>query len=165
MGIQEVPVAHEQARRESRRGSVTASIKMAVDHTEDLKEQQLRQHDGGDYSGAQGKTDPAEIKLVKKLDLWIMVSIYEHSRMHKILTARQPTLWIMYWLNYLDRNAITLARLNNLEEELNLTSTQYQTCVSILFVGYILGQVPSNLMLTRVRPSIWSTFHQAMPLQ
>lgn len=37
-----------------------------------------------DYSGAHEKTDPKEIALVKKLDRWIM-----------------PTLWIMYWLNYL----------------------------------------------------------------
>jgi hypothetical protein len=81
-----------------------------------------------DYSGAYEKTDPKEIALVKKLDRWIM-----------------PMLWSMYWLNYLDRNAIALARLNRLEKELNLTSTQYQTCVSILFVGYLLGQIPSNM--------------------
>lgn len=83
---------------------------------------------GGDYSGAQKKTDPVEISLVRKLDLWIM-----------------PTLWVMYWLNYLDRNAIALARLNDLEEDLGLSSSQYQTCVSILFVGYLLGQVPSSM--------------------
>ncbi|KAK0389514.1 hypothetical protein NLU13_3089 [Sarocladium strictum] len=82
------------------------------------------------------KTDPKEIALVKKLDRWIM-----------------PMLWSMYWLNYLDRNAIALARLNSLEEDLGLTDTQYQTCVSILFVGYILGQIPSNMFLTRTRPS------------
>ena len=67
----------------------------------------------------------------------------------------QPTLWLMFWLNYLDRNAIALARLNHLEKDLKLTGTQYQTCVSILFVGYILGQIPSNMALTRVRPSLW----------
>lgn len=33
-------------------------------------------------------------------------------------------LWSMYWLNYLDRNAIALARLNDLEADLNLTSTR-----------------------------------------
>lgn len=49
----------------------------------------------------------------------------------------QPMLWSMYWLNYLDRNAIALARLNTLEEDLGLSDTQYQTCVSILFVGYV----------------------------
>ncbi|OAL45126.1 MFS general substrate transporter [Pyrenochaeta sp. DS3sAY3a] len=91
-----------------------------------------------DYSGAHAKTSQEEIKLVKKLDLWIM-----------------PTLWLMFWLNYLDRNAIALARLNSLEEDLNLEGTQYQTCVSILFVGYIIGQIPSNMFLTRIRPSYW----------
>ena len=53
----------------------------------------------------------------------------------------------------LDRNAIALARLDDLEEDLNLTSEQYQTCVSILFVGYLLGQIPSNMFLNRTRPS------------
>ena len=62
-------------------------------------------------------------------------------------------LWLMYWLNYLDRNAIALAKLNGIQEDLNLSGSQYQTCVSILFVGYILGQIPSNMLLTRVRPS------------
>lgn len=91
-----------------------------------------------DYSGARAKTDPTEIKLVRKLDKWIM-----------------PTLWGMYWLNYLDRNAIALARLDDLEEDLGLTGTQYQTCVSILFVGYLLGQIPSNMFLTRTKPSYY----------
>ncbi len=61
----------------------------------------------------------------------------------------------MYWLNYLDRNAIALARLDDLEVHLNLSSSEYQTCVSILFVGYILGQIPSNMLITRLRPSYY----------
>ncbi|KAL2210566.1 major facilitator superfamily transporter [Sarocladium strictum] len=89
-----------------------------------------------DYSGAREKTNPREIALVKKLDLRIM-----------------PMLWSMYWLNYLDRNAITLARLNNLEEMLSLSDNEYLACVSICFGGYVLGQIPSNMILTRVRPS------------
>ncbi|KAL4976440.1 major facilitator superfamily domain-containing protein [Aspergillus desertorum] len=39
--------------------------------------------------------------------------------------------------------------------DLDLSSSQYQTCVSILFVGYILGQVPSNMLITRLRPSLY----------
>ncbi|KAK4575038.1 hypothetical protein LTR86_000889 [Recurvomyces mirabilis] len=100
---------------------------------EDFEKKQVA---GFDYSGAHEKTDPREIALVKKLDRWIM-----------------PMLWIMYWLNYLDRNAIALARLNGMEDDLGLEGSQYNTCISILFVGYILGQVPSNMLLTRVRPS------------
>lgn len=36
----------------------------------------------------------------------------------------------------IDRNAIANARLNGLEEDLGLVGTQYNTCISILFVGY-----------------------------
>jgi hypothetical protein len=43
----------------------------------------------------------------------------------------------MYWLNDLDRNAIALAKINGIQKDLNLSGTQYQTCVSILFVGYM----------------------------
>ncbi|KAI9150830.1 MFS transporter prlL [Paramyrothecium foliicola] len=68
------------------------------------------QHEKLDYSGAHEKTDPKEIALVKKLDRWIM-----------------PMLWSMFWLNYLDRNAIALARLNNLEKDPNLSSTGHVT--------------------------------------
>ena len=43
-----------------------------------------------------------------------------------------------------------------LESDLNLSSTQYETCVSILFVGYILMQVPSNLFLNKIgRPALY----------
>lgn len=44
------------------------------------------------------------------------------------LVPAQPMLWRMYWLNYLDRNAIALARLNDLEEDLNLDSTRELHC-------------------------------------
>ena len=77
----------------------------------------------GDYSGATKKTDPLEIKLVRKLDRRIL-----------------PILWAMYFLNYLDRNALPQARLNTLEADLNLKGVEYNTAISILFVGYILMQ-------------------------
>lgn len=76
----------------------------------------------------------------------------------------------MYFLNYLDRNALPQARLNTLEEDLNLKGVEYNTAISILFVGYLLMQgmscaisrvqanriaVPSNMFLTKTRPSIY----------
>ena len=64
----------------------------------------------------------------------------------------------MYFFNFLDRNAMVSARINSLEEDLNLQGTQYQTCVSILFVGYLLGQVPSNMIMNRVKPAWWMSF-------
>jgi hypothetical protein len=56
----------------------------------------------------------------------------------------QPTLCVMYFLNYVDRNAIAQARLNNLEEDLGMSGVEFNTCVSILFVGYVLMQIPSS---------------------
>ncbi|KAM5344627.1 hypothetical protein ACJ41O_013162 [Fusarium nematophilum] len=91
-----------------------------------------------DYTGTAKKTDPEEIRLVRKLDIWIM-----------------PCLCLMYFLNYVDRNAIAQARLNNLEEDLNMSGTEFNTTVSILFVGYVLMQVPSNMLITKVRPGIY----------
>ena len=62
-------------------------------------------------------------------------------------------LWIMYFFNFLDRNALVNAKLNSLDKDLGLKGTQYNTLISILFVGYIAGQIPSNMILNRVRPS------------
>ncbi|RVX68345.1 hypothetical protein B0A52_07348 [Exophiala mesophila] len=111
-------------------------VKGTTESIEDLK--QAAEETVGDYAGAVAKTDPVEIRLVRKLDWRIM-----------------PTLCTMYFLNYVDRNAIAQARLNNLEDDLNMTGTEFNTTVSILFVGYVLMQIPSNMMITRIRPGIY----------
>ncbi|KAL1953652.1 hypothetical protein VTO42DRAFT_2401 [Malbranchea cinnamomea] len=83
-----------------------------------------------------------EKKLRRKIDLLIM-----------------PLIILVYLMNYIDRNNYAAARLQGLEQDLNLTSSQYQTGLSILFVGYILMQVPSNLLLNYVgRPSLYLGF-------
>ncbi|ORY13834.1 pantothenate transporter liz1 [Clohesyomyces aquaticus] len=74
----------------------------------------------------------------------------------KIDTRLLPMIILMYIMNYLDRNNIAAVRLAGLQDELQLTSTQYQTVISILFVGYILMQIPSNLFLNKTgRPAIY----------
>ncbi|AEO71178.1 uncharacterized protein THITE_2123314 [Thermothielavioides terrestris NRRL 8126] len=72
------------------------------------------------------------------------------------LDARCSLFILLYIMNYLDRNNIASARLKGLQSDLNLTYNQYATCLSILYVGYILMQVPSNMIINRVsRPSIY----------
>ncbi|KAL4802447.1 major facilitator superfamily domain-containing protein [Aspergillus unguis] len=66
-----------------------------------------------------------------------------------------PLLVLMYLLNFLDRNNLSQARLGTLEEDLNMHGTDFNLATSILFVGYLLMQLPSNLLLTRVRPSLF----------
>lgn len=43
-----------------------------------------------DYSGARAKTDPTEIKLVRKLDKWIMVTPVFLSGLSTSLTPLSP---------------------------------------------------------------------------
>ncbi|KAJ5749370.1 uncharacterized protein N7511_011066 [Penicillium nucicola] len=66
-----------------------------------------------------------------------------------------PFLILMYLLNFLDRNNLSQARLGSLEADLGMHGTDYNLATSILFVGYLLMQLPSNLLLTRVRPSLF----------
>ncbi|KAL4915522.1 major facilitator superfamily domain-containing protein [Aspergillus aurantiobrunneus] len=80
----------------------------------------------------------------------------EKALIRKIDIRLLPVIIIMYILNYLDRNNIAAARLAGLEKDLGLEGVQYQTCVSILFVGYLLMQIPSNLMLNKFgKPAIY----------
>lgn len=62
----------------------------------------------------------AEKKLKKKIDSLIM-----------------PVVVTVYLMNYIDRNNYAAARLQGLEEDLGLVGDQYQTGLSILFVGYV----------------------------
>src|SRR3569833_791553 len=59
--------------------------------------------------------------------------------------------------NYVDRGALAQARLNNLDRDLHMVGEYFNTAVSILTVGYVLMQLPSNMLLTRVRPSLYLT--------
>ena len=61
----------------------------------------------------------------------------------------------MYFFNYVDRGALAQARLNDFETDLGMTGNDFNVAVSILVVGYVLMQIPSNMLLTRVRPSIY----------
>lgn len=47
------------------------------------------------------------------------------------------------------------ARLDDFESDVGLAGNQFNVAVSILNVGYMLAQLPSNMILTRVRPSIY----------
>ncbi|KAL6868704.1 hypothetical protein ACO1O0_000020 [Amphichorda felina] len=72
------------------------------------------------------------------------------------LDARCALFVLIYIMNYLDRNNIAAARLRGLQDDLKLDNQEYATCLSILYVGYILMQVPSNIFINRIqRPSLY----------
>ncbi|KAJ5288891.1 hypothetical protein N7478_001921 [Penicillium angulare] len=77
------------------------------------------------------------------------------SLLRKVDWHLLPFLILMYLLNFLDRNNLSQARLGSLEKDLGMEGTDYNLATSILFVGYLLMQLPSNLVLTRIRPSLF----------
>lgn len=80
---------------------------------------------------------------------------FERKLLRKVDLRLMPTLVIMYLLNFLDRSNLAQARQGSLEEDLGMTGTDFNLATSIFFVGYLLMQLPSNLLLTRVRPSLY----------
>ncbi|KAJ7095339.1 MFS general substrate transporter [Mycena belliarum] len=78
------------------------------------------------------------------------------TRLLSKLDTRMSILVLIYILNYIDRNNASAARLHGFERDLNLTGSQFASTLSILYVGYLLMQIPSNMFLNYVgRPSIF----------
>ncbi|KAJ5691231.1 allantoate permease [Penicillium malachiteum] len=59
---------------------------------------------------------------------------------------------IGYFLKNLDLQNVTNAYLSGMEEDLEMYGNQLVTSTSIFTVGYVIGQIPCNLLLTRVSP-------------
>ncbi|KAL9002053.1 MAG: hypothetical protein Q9188_004999 [Gyalolechia gomerana] len=66
-----------------------------------------------------------------------------------------PMLALLYLLSFLDRGNIGNARIEGLVETLNMTGSQYNWCLTVFFFTYCVFEVPSNLLLKRMKPSIW----------
>lgn len=80
---------------------------------------------------------------------------YDKKVLRKVDAHLMPTLVVMYLLNFLDRANLAQARQGTLEEDLGMSGTDFNLTTSIFFVGYLLMQLPSNMILTRVRPSLY----------
>lgn len=79
----------------------------------------------------------------------------EKKLVRKIDIRALPILIILFLLNVLDRNAIANARLGGLEDSLGIDDVQYQTAVMVLWAGYISMMIPSNMVLSIVKPRIY----------
>ena len=79
-----------------------------------------------------------EVKLPRKMDMRLI-----------------PVLAILYLMSFLDRGNIGNARLAGLETDLNLVGNEYVWMLTVFFFSYAAFEVPSNLLLKRLRPSVW----------
>ncbi|KAI0258850.1 MFS general substrate transporter [Gloeopeniophorella convolvens] len=91
---------------------------------------------GHDAQDVLARFDPEDVKRAwRKVDMHIM-----------------PISVLLYLASYIDRANIGNAKVLGLSEALELTPNQYNLALSIFFVGYVVFETPSNIVLKRVGP-------------
>ncbi|KFX94210.1 hypothetical protein O988_06423 [Pseudogymnoascus sp. VKM F-3808] len=114
------------------------------------------QHIISDTDKIRGKVEMSHVEAVQLVELTPEEKVIERKLVRKIDGLIMPLIIMVYLMNYIDRNNYAAAKLQGLMGDLNLSDQEYQTGLSILFVGYLLMQVPSNLMLNYMgRPSLY----------
>ncbi|RDA86505.1 hypothetical protein CP532_2006 [Ophiocordyceps camponoti-leonardi (nom. inval.)] len=86
----------------------------------------------------QPASQPGERTLVRKIDFFIL-----------------SFCCLSYFVNYLDRSNLANAYVSGMREDLGFVGDQLNQINTCFTVGYILGQVPSNLSLSYIRPRLW----------
>ncbi|KAM0554920.1 hypothetical protein ACHAPJ_006656 [Fusarium lateritium] len=81
---------------------------------------------------------PEERTLLRKVDFFILTYCC-----------------VAFFFNYLDRAVLGNAYVSGMKEDIDLTPDQYNLLVTVLAVGYIVGQVPHGLIIQKIAPRIW----------
>lgn len=86
-----------------------------------------KQYEGEEVSAEEAK------KVLRKIDLRLI-----------------PALWLLYLLQYLDKNGINYASVYGLQEGTNLQGNDYSWLSSIFYFGYLAGQFPGAILMQRL---------------
>ncbi|TFK25155.1 MFS general substrate transporter [Coprinopsis marcescibilis] len=78
----------------------------------------------------------------------------EISARRKIDLVLIPTVTMFYLLSFLDRTNIGNARVAGMQRDLKLIDHEYQVAITVLYVPYILTELPANLLLKKIGPHI-----------
>ncbi|KAH0836259.1 hypothetical protein AYO21_10219 [Fonsecaea monophora] len=66
-----------------------------------------------------------------------------------------PWLCLLYLISFLDRTNIGNAKIDGLQEDLDLTNNEYNDTLTIFFISYSLFEPLTQILLKRFRPSIF----------
>ena len=79
----------------------------------------------------------------------------EKALLRKVDLKLLPAVTLLYLLSFLDRSNVANARIEGLTTDLNMTGNQYLTGLTLYFIGYVLFEIPCNIVLKRTSPRIW----------
>jgi len=83
------------------------------------------------------------------------VSAVEKSAIRKVAFRLVPFVALMFFINFLDRTAISFAGPNGMSKDLALTAAQFGFAAGVFFIGYVLLEIPSNLALHKYGARRW----------
>jgi MFS transporter, ACS family, tartrate transporter len=81
-------------------------------------------------------------------------SLLETTTLRKVAWRLVPFVCLMYILNILDRANVGFARLQ-MQDDLGLSEATFNLGYGIFYLGYLLFEVPSNLMMRRFGARRW----------
>ncbi|MDR6688630.1 MFS family permease [Arthrobacter sp. 1088] len=84
----------------------------------------------------------------------VPISDVGRSAYRKIYRRIVPLIMVMYLLSWMDRVNISFAALS-MNNDLGLTATAFGLGAALFFVGYVLCEVPSNVIMQKVGARIW----------
>ncbi|KAL2669903.1 hypothetical protein Neosp_015069 [[Neocosmospora] mangrovei] len=93
----------------------------------------------------------ARFELLRHLSADQMETLNKSVR-SKIDWHMMPWVTLMFLMNYLDRINVSNARLAGLQDDLNMSDTVWNTGISTFYVGYLIGQLPGNLIMAKTNP-------------
>lgn len=79
----------------------------------------------------------------------------ERSAIGKVSRRLVPFVALMFFINFLDRTAISFAAPHGLRDDLGLSAAQFGFASGVFFIGYILLEIPSNLALHKFGARKW----------
>jgi hypothetical protein len=81
--------------------------------------------------------------------------INEKALLRKLDRKLLPALTFLYLLSFLDRSNVGNARIEGLATDLKITGNEYLTGLTLFFVGYVIFEVPCNIVLKLWTPRMW----------
>ncbi|OBT72679.1 hypothetical protein VF21_08564 [Pseudogymnoascus sp. 05NY08] len=81
--------------------------------------------------------------------------INEKAILRKLDYKLLPPLTLLYLLSFLDRSNVGNAKLEGLAADMNFYDTQYLSTLTIYFIGYVIFEVPANIVLKKTTPQFW----------
>lgn len=108
------------------------------------------------FDAKEGHTEEALGQVIaSEQDLYMSNEEYKKI-LRKLDFAIIPYCSLLYLLSFLDRVNIGQAAVAGLKQDLHIAKgNAYQIALSVFFIGYIVVEVPSNLVLKALKPHRW----------